>query len=302
MSLPRQASLGNVAVPVAAVNAARIVRQWPGLSAPAKLAWSYVFFDVAKGKPAVVDVSPAALCGALGLEDSRSGRQALDQLAEHRLLNIIARNRGSWRIDVFDPSQAAIARPCPMPGEGQGELPFADDPQVRHAEEQHEPESSAQNFPVVPLRRTSERREIPQTSDFRDFGERKSQVSRSGSGNERAELSAAHPILMGSTIETVIRRLPSEAEKQARVEELMVFIRGQVADPLLRDSVLLRIAWAIMDGRYSEQKLHAVLRRVAETKRRGTLRGTPSQYFVGAVKRSFAESGLDWGSAPRRAT
>ena len=49
-------------------------------------------------------------------------------------------------------------------------------------------------------------------------------------------------------------------------------------------------------------QLYAPRKKIFPKRASGQLRGTPSQYFIGAVMRSFKEAGLGWEGAPRKPT
>ena len=88
----------------------------------------------------------------------------------------------------------------------------------------------------------------------------------------------------------------SPEHRQAEVAKIASWIAAEVNDPLLRRSVCDKIGWAIVGGEYPRLKLQTIL---AKLKRDYSHRSESDRgkYFVGAMRISFQECGLDFSNS-----
>lgn len=84
-------------------------------------------------------------------------------------------------------------------------------------------------------------------------------------------------------------RLPSAGQQTAWIEQVVCWIKDQVADAQLRDTPCLRAAEAVVHGHYPARELVAVIFSLNKADQRGTLRHARWMYFVTAVRRSMAK-------------
>lgn len=74
----------------------------------------------------------------------------------------------------------------------------------------------------------------------------------------------------------------------------MADILARVADPQLRATPCLRVAWAIVEGRLPGVRLARVLRQLDDLRGRRELTTAAGAYFCGSMKRIFRELGIPW--------
>ena len=143
-------------------------------------------------------------------------------------------------------------------------------------------------------------------SDARTAGDTTAIAGRGWTAEGRHE---PHKIAAAATdvLGLVASRLPTPEQKRAWAEQYVAVMLRAVADPLLRKSPCLRVAWSVVEGRIDWSEVELILSSLAEHRRHGRLQTlgpgrtpvTASQYFVGAAMRLFARRGVDWTSAPR---
>lgn len=86
---------------------------------------------------------------------------------------------------------------------------------------------------------------------------------------------------------------PDAGDVARQVDQLADAIENQVADPLLKRSVALKAASAVVDGRLKRRELHRIFEYVDEQTKRGLKVGRWAA-FVGALRTRFREDGIDW--------
>jgi hypothetical protein len=98
------------------------------------------------------------------------------------------------------------------------------------------------------------------------------------------------PELLAGAVDLVLKRYEGQAAAAAGdAASLSRYIFDRVKHPRLMRCICDRIAWAVIRGEYPREKLEGVL---AQTdKQRGAGRADCWVYFVGVMKRSFAQHG-----------
>jgi hypothetical protein len=343
----------------------RIVARWPapepgrsGLPAQAKLAWQYLY-QLAGGIDRSVSVLAANVGAEQGTSD-RSGRRALESLAEVGLIQIADRFKGQITVYLNDPAIAARARLAsatnlsdqgelefpsdheslpqePDPSEGVIQLPpraspadlvqeppavLAQDPPRQHrtaparAIETSILTSNIQSArkdvdvyvpPAVLAQDPPPARTAASPVDWRiqlDPIERRAfeQIERQRrTAKEPAELPT-----IGPAVDAKLRSLPTPGEKIAQAQQWVEWMRERIADPtwgqmptdrhtgLRGDVMLMRIACAIIDGLLPMATLESIFKYLNQTQAAGKLRVSRAAYFMGAIKQTFANRGLNW--------
>lgn len=110
-----------------AVDAWQLVRSSSLVaSAPAKLAWWYLYQDLAGGKPARLATSYTAIAASMG-RDPKSARQALTHLVAAGLVDVVQRDdrRGTLLVELAQPADVLGAPSVVCAGDSQHELDFS---------------------------------------------------------------------------------------------------------------------------------------------------------------------------------
>lgn len=83
------------------------------------------------------------------------------------------------------------------------------------------------------------------------------------------------------------------------VNRLVGEVFRRVGDSKLRQSPVLRVAWAVVEGRLPRERLYRILDRLDTLRKDGELNCPASAYFVVGAKGAFRDLGLDWAAKPR---
>lgn len=307
----------------------RAVRRWPGLRGEAKLAWKFLS-EFGGGVGSTVLVTAADL-GADQGTSSTAGRRAIESLAVEGLVELVERAKGRWTVylpDPLDVARARRSRGC----DGQGELfelsePLAEEPKPPPTIRVQAPatDALATDVSALPSPRatsaTSENARATKDLDlgFKDFGDLGKSAARAPDaearkrrdGSERAtvatealatEARVTETLPGVSRIDAVLlkiagREAPSPPEQERRVEQWVELIRSRVADPRLRLAPVVRVATAVHEGRFADGELRRILAKLDDVRSSGRLTTEAWRYFVGACRRRFFETGLDWPTA-----
>lgn len=89
------------------------------------------------------------------------------------------------------------------------------------------------------------------------------------------------------------------AQQVQDVNRLVGEVSRRVADAKLRQSPVLRVAWAVVEGRLPRERLYRILDRLDKLRQGGELTCPASAYFVVGCKGAFRDLGLDWQDKPR---
>ncbi|MCI0641045.1 MAG: hypothetical protein L0Y70_18375 [Gemmataceae bacterium] len=247
----------------------KAVREWPRLSAEAKLAWQYLF-ELAEGRVEIsVHLHPAAIGLDQGQKDAlRSGKRCLETLEGRGLLDIRDTRATPWAVFLHDPctvQRGRLRRPDP-----QGEL-F----------EEAEPAAVAQLPPVTCRGTSTSNLSIPQlTSDLQRPGTGDSCATAAGPDEPTAAAFAFGQVV--GAAKAAVERQPEEAAK------IVARVFAAVDDPKLSRDLCLRLAWEILYNVYPRHKLEGILHKV-KTDFRNKPACQRGQYFVAAISRSYRE-------------
>jgi hypothetical protein len=308
------------------------VRQWPGLSAAAKLAWLQKW----TGTPSTFQVH----CGALGEyqgTSDRAGRNSAEQLRHHGLWDIRDWNRGMLLIFAEDPVTVAKGRLLRVE-ESQGQLfeslepaALSPDPGVVPLPDRpghSDPEVSAHKPPVqcntlnttldTPISspsltlqghcsgglcaETSGSAETEEAKKRRDR-DRQAQAEVEAQLRQRVARPKAQsdPPLIGELVDRRLDEIPWHVRlietQHDQAQKLADRFTTEVADPSLYPEIARRVAWAIVEGKLPQKKVDAVLRRMKE--RPHLSPQERGKYFNGAMEKVFNEVGLIFKERPR---
>jgi hypothetical protein len=113
---------------------------WKGLRGEPKVAWWFLYHELAGGQCQTIDVHPGAVAAHQNTEH-RSGVRALESLARQGLIEIIDQHSMPWKVFLADPLVVAIARRAHA-GDGQAEL-FA----TAGSDDSEEPQYATEGLP-----------------------------------------------------------------------------------------------------------------------------------------------------------
>jgi hypothetical protein len=291
----------------------------------ARIVWPDLYFDLCEGKPAIVAVVPSQVGAIMGRSD-KAGRRALRDLHDAGLIRIEdrpatradwVRAGSTWKIEVFDPLEAAIARPArecdgqaEFPGFGIGSEILSIGNDAKGERPSSEPtalvrQRSESTAKVELLRPCPDLRHLSaahKTLDLRhkDFGRKgsasaiqRSEVAPQQHG-QTGDDSAVPGRTIGELAMGIVSRLPTPLARLDQIRQLSARIMHDVGDSRLHPEKADELAEAIVDGRWTER---LYLRVVATTRRAyagETRSGIPNAprwaYFLGAAFQSIREN------------
>lgn len=167
------------------------------------------------------------------------------------------------------------------------------------------PASAAAEVALQPPRETLDclKRDSLSTFDLRPSLDTRESLTarepvRGGSGADTADDPATGPQPLGLSLASggLARLLDPAARAAAEEQEaarVAGWIESEVRDRRLRRVVVLRVARAVAQRRFSQAELRRIFESMADLRREGRLR-TPWLYFFGAARRRFGELGIDW--------
>lgn len=279
------------------------VRSWPEpMRGESKLAWRYLYelAGCRRDRPRVL-----VTAAAIGLDQGRthaSGLRALMQLAGCGLIDIIDRNSGRFDIAINDPLIVAKARLSRAVSDGQAGLfheqadapqspPEGPNPSPPRPEEAVDASQGCQpgragdflRHPVADV--TTHPRSLASES----IGERRSLKHHASEASDALDAcgrgcgDTSATDVAADLARAYVEHHADPALRAARCEKLMALIREHVGDQATRTTPLLRIAWAVVNGDFPEEKLMEL---IARAKKRA--KSSKAAYLIGALKRMGA--------------
>jgi hypothetical protein len=284
------------------------------MRAEAKITWFLLYFDLAEGRAATVNLSPAE-AGAFQGHGDAAGRRSLETLIEHGFVvrrkrptsrSELARAGSVWTIELRDPLVAAKARPA---GECEAQAELFDVAELGEEAEiltidgprsgEHFGSGAASEMPLD-LRRDLR---ALKTLDFRLSSVQKSKSSGAqgddGSGAASEMVGGNEPggvstRMIGQALGGVLRNLPTPSEQLDEIKRLSAWLYGEVGDARLYRDTCDQLAVAIVEGRWELRHVHRVLAAVGRAYAGQTKNGVPKVpkcvYFSRAAFESIREN------------
>lgn len=108
-----------------------------------------------------------------------------------------------------------------------------------------------------------------------------------------APAASAPPPTAAEVMAAVSRRLPTEEERERRVDEIAAHIARAVDDVRLRSAPRRHFAWQIVEGRIPRSELDQILATLREKRAAGLLACPPSAFFIACRNRCYRRHGVD---------
>ena len=105
--------------------------------------------------------------------------------------------------------------------------------------------------------------------------------------------------LLGDGFGQIIKRLPTDQEREKNAREWAHRLRLRVADPLLQEGPCLRVGWALVSGELEPNDVEEVMRRLDCLRNGKKLHVAAWSYFVGAMRRKFNDKGVPWATVKK---
>jgi hypothetical protein len=275
------------------------------MRAEAKITWFLLYFDLAEGRAATVNLSPAE-AGAFQGHGDAAGRRSLETLIEHGFVvrrkrptsrSELARAGSVWTIELRDPLVAAKARPA---GECEAQAELFDVAELGEEAEiltidgpglgGHFGSGAASEMPRD-LRRDLR---ALKTLDLRPgLGQKSKSSGAQGHDGSGAASEMVRGNLAGQLAGS-LKRLPTPSEQVDEIKRLSAWLYGEVGDARLYRDTCDQLAAAIVEGRWELRHVHRVLAAVGRAYAGQTKNGVPKVpkcvYFSRAAFESIREN------------